>query len=131
MKTLIVEDDLTSRLFLQQILQVYGVVHIAVNGKEALEAVKIALQANEPYDIICLDIMMPEMDGHVALKKIRALEEEEYFFPVDGTKIIITSMLKDIKNVSKAFNEMCDYYMSKPIEKQQLIEQLKKFKLID
>ena len=75
MKTLIVEDDFTSRLLLQELLKGYGPAHVAVNGKEAVEAARMAMDAGEPYDLICLDIMMPEMDGHGALKEIRAQEE--------------------------------------------------------
>ena len=68
MKTLIVEDDFTSRLLLQEILKRYGAVHIAVNGREAVDAVRAAAESDESYDLICLDIMMPEMDGYQALK---------------------------------------------------------------
>ena len=75
MKSLIVEDDFTSRLLLQEYLKVYGIPHIAVNGREAVEAVRLALEARDHYNLICLDIMMPEMDGQQALREIRALEE--------------------------------------------------------
>ena len=74
MKALIVEDDFTSRLLLQGLLQPFGVCHVCINGKEAVEAFKIALDQKEPYDLVCLDIMMPEMDGQTALKEIRAIE---------------------------------------------------------
>jgi len=70
MKTLIAEDDFTGRLLLQEILKRYGALHIAVNGKEAVEAVRTAMDAGEPYDLVCLDIMMPEMDGYQALAEI-------------------------------------------------------------
>ena len=66
MKTLIVEDDFTSRLLLQEILKRFGEIHIAVNGKEAVAAVRSAMDAGVPYDLICLDMMMPEMDGREA-----------------------------------------------------------------
>ena len=69
MKTLIVEDDFTSRLLLQELLKKYGRSHIAVNGLEAVEAVRLALDENEPYDLICLDILMPQMDGQLALRE--------------------------------------------------------------
>ena len=74
MKTLIVEDDFTSRVVMQKILKDQGPVHIAVNGKEAVEAARLAVETNDPYNLICLDIMMPEMDGHQALKQIRMVE---------------------------------------------------------
>jgi two-component system chemotaxis response regulator CheY len=54
MKTLIVEDDFTSRVLLQELLKSYGPSHIAVNGKEAIDAVRMSLEKEEPYDLICL-----------------------------------------------------------------------------
>ena len=48
---------------------------LRVNGKEAVEAVRNALETVEPYNLICLDIMMPEMDGQQALREIRDMEE--------------------------------------------------------
>ncbi|NCC53452.1 MAG: response regulator, partial [Spartobacteria bacterium] len=71
MKTLIVDDDFTNRILLQAIMEEYGVAHIAVNGREAVDAVCMAMDDGVPYDLVCLDIMMPEMDGQEALKAIR------------------------------------------------------------
>lgn len=130
MKTLIAEDDFTSRLLLQGILQVYGECHISVNGLEAVEAFRIALDSGEPYDLVCLDIMMPEMDGQAALKRIRGIEEEAGVFTTDGAKIIMTTALDDKKNIMGAFKEQCDVYLVKPIDRAKLVEQLKALKLI-
>jgi two-component system chemotaxis response regulator CheY len=130
MKTLIVEDDFTSRLLLQELLKSYGPSHIAVNGKEAVEAVRIALEAKEPYDLICLDIMMPEMDGQQALKEIRKLEEAQGIFSTDGAKIMMTTALGDMKSVIAAYKSLCDAYLNKPIKKAKLLEELRKLKLI-
>jgi len=130
MKTLIVEDDFTSRLLLQEILKGYGTVHIAVNGKEALEAVRMAIDAREPYDLICLDIMMPEMDGQTALKEIRNLETSQGIAPSDMSKIIMTTALTDKANVLNAIQSHCDYFIAKPIEKRILIRELQRLKLI-
>ena len=115
MKTLIVEDDFTSRLLMQELLKIYGPVHIAVNGKEALDAVRMALLANKPYDLICLDIMMPEMDGQQALREIRALEEAQGIFSSEGSKNMITTVMADLKNVSTAYMNLCDAYLTKPV----------------
>jgi two-component system chemotaxis response regulator CheY len=130
MKTLIVEDDFTSRLLLQELLKSYGPSHVAVNGREAVEAVRLALEAGEPYDLICLDIMMPEMDGQAALREIRAMEEDRGILSSQGVKVIMTTALEDVKNVFNAFKGLCDAYLFKPIEKKKLIEELKKLSLI-
>ncbi len=130
MKTLIVEDDFISRLLLQEFLKGYGPLHIAVNGKEAIEAVRIALTAGEPYDLICLDIMMPEMDGQEALKQIRAMEEATGLKSSNRAKIVMTTALSDNANVMEAIRGKCDYFLAKPIEKAKLREELRNLQLI-
>src|ERR1035438_5296606 len=130
MMTLIVEDDFTSRLLLQQLLKNYGPCHIAVNGKEAVEAVRLALEGEEYYDLICMDIMMPEMDGQQALKEIRALEEARGFISPDGAKIMMTSALADSDSVLEAIKGQCNYFLAKPIVKAKLLEALRKLVLI-
>lgn len=130
MKTLIVEDDFSSRLVMQQFLKSYGSLHVAVNGREAIEAVRLALDAGEPYNLICLDIMMPEVDGHQALKQIRSLEESKGILSTHGSKIIMTSALGNVGNVSKAYYSLCDAYLVKPIERKKLLVELRRFGLI-
>ena len=130
MKTLIVEDDFTSRLVLQTFLKDYGPTHIAVNGKEAVEAVRAALEAGDPYNLICLDIMMPEMDGQEALKEIRGMEEAKGTISSMGAKIIMMTILGDMKNICNAYSSLCDAYLLKPIAQQKLLEELKKLGLI-
>ena len=130
MKTLIVEDDFTSRMLMQKFLQSYGETHVAVNGQEAVGAVSLALGAGEPYDLICLDIMMPEMDGQEAVRKIREQEGLRGIAPSDGVKIVMTTALDDMKNVFTAYNGLCDAYLTKPIFKEDLLSELRKLKLI-
>ncbi|MDR3632089.1 MAG: response regulator [Desulfocapsaceae bacterium] len=130
MKTLIVEDDFTSRLLLQELLKTYGQSHIAVTGGEAVEAVRIALGKNQPYDLICMDIMMPEMDGQQALREIRTLEEAHGIFSPKGSKIIMTTALTEMKDVMNAYHNLCDAYLTKPIQKAILLEELKNLRLL-
>lgn len=124
MKILITDDDFTSRLLLQKFLSSYGEVHIAVNGKEALEAIQVAIEKREHYSLICLDIMMPEMDGQDALQLIRKLEEHNGIDFSGRAKIIMTTALNDMKNVCHAFQGLCDAYLVKPIEKAKLLHTL-------
>jgi two-component system chemotaxis response regulator CheY len=130
MKTLIVEDDFTSRLLLHEVLKRYGAVHIAVNGREAVEAARAARDGGEPYDLICLDIMMPEMDGYAALREVRAGEEARGILSSHGVKIIMTTALHQVKNVVEAFHGLCDAYLFKPIDGTKLVAQLHELRLI-
>jgi len=130
MKTLIVEDDFTSRLLLQELLKNYGTSHVAVNGREAIEAVRLALGSGEPYDLICLDIMMPEMDGQQALREIRLLEETRGVASSRWAKIVMTTALGDKNNVLEAVKGKCDAFLVKPIQKARLLEELLRLKLI-
>lgn len=130
MKTLIVEDDFSSRVLLQEYLKNHGTHHLASNGKEALEAFQLSLDAGEPYDLICMDILMPEMDGQEALKKIRTLEKDSGIRSTDGVKIIMTTALKELSSVKKAYYELCDSYLVKPFRREQLEEELRKLNLL-
>jgi two-component system chemotaxis response regulator CheY len=129
MKTLIVEDEFTSRVLLQGLLGPYGECHVAVNGTEAVQACLAALAAGEPYDLICLDIMMPEMDGLAALNQIRAEEEQRGILSHRGSTIIMTTALDDVRHIVDAFYGLCDGYLAKPIDGAQLLELLDRLKL--
>jgi len=130
MRTLIVEDDFTSRLLLQEFLTSYGSVHIAVNGKEAVDAVRSALQANKPYDLILMDIMMPEMDGHEALTQIRKIEAQNHLVDADQVKVIMVTALGDEGNVIFARQNKVQGYILKPYDLKKLLEELRKLGLI-
>jgi len=125
MKTLIVEDDVTSRLVLQGLLKTYGEVHVAEDGRQGVEAVRLALDAGQPYDLVCLDIMMPEMDGHEALKKIREMEKRAGIQGRGEVKVLMTTALGDAKNVVEAYYRGgATSYLVKPVDKSNVIDQL-------
>ena len=131
MKVLIAEDDFASRKFMLRFFEKYGECDVTVDGKEAVEAYKMAIECGEPYDLICLDIMMPEMDGHQALKTIRKIEEESGVAEDERVKIVMTTALSETRHVTKAFENGCTAYAGKPINQDQLEAMLKKFKLIE
>lgn len=130
MKTLVVEDDFTSRKILQKVMSAFGDCDVAASGKEAVEAFQDALRQNERYDLICLDVMMPEMDGHAVLNEIRRIEQKASITLGNGVKIIMTTALSDHENVMKAFKEQCDAYLVKPIDRVKLQKHLAELGLI-
>ncbi len=130
MKTLIVEDELTSRVMLRELLKRYGAPHIAMNGREAVETVGLALEAGAPFDLICLDIMMPEMNGQTALKRIRQLEADAGLTAQNRARVIMTTAHSDKENVLEAIQGQCDYFLVKPIDGRTLLVELMRMGLI-
>lgn len=131
MKYLIVEDNFAAQKLLQIYLSNYGDCDIAVDGNEAVEAFRQAVDEKEPYDLICLDIMMPNMDGHEALKVIRQIESEHGIKGLDGVKVIMTTALEDSENVMGAFREGCEAYIVKPVEKGKLLKEMENLGLLE
>jgi two-component system chemotaxis response regulator CheY len=127
MKILIVDDESVSCQIMQDILSACGICHVAKNGEEAVSAFEVARKEGEPYDILCLDIMMPGMDGHAVLKKIRALEAQNDLSPSKGVKIIMTTAMDNAKNVLGAFRSQCDAYILKPVDKDKLLKMVHSF----
>jgi len=130
LRALLVEDDFVSRLLLQTFLSRYGECHVAVNGLEAVEASRSALARGRNYDLICMDILMPEMDGREAVRQVRALEESHGIFSTQGAKIIMTTTVDDIRNVMLCFSELADAYLLKPIDLGKLLGQMKSYQLV-
>ena len=129
-RSLVVEDDFTGRLLLQTFLSRYGECHIAVNGREAVDAFAIALARAESYDVICMDIMMPEMDGEEAVRRIRAIEDERGILSHCGAKIFMTTAVNNVREVMACFRDLCDAYLVKPIDLTQLLGQLRSHHLV-
>ena len=127
---LIVDDEFSARKLLEVMLSPYGHCVLAVNGEEAVKAVQQALSRDEYFDLICLDIMMPDMDGQEALKTIRQLENKKGIWPGNGAKVIMTTALQDASNIMTAFMEQCESYLVKPIEKEALVAEMRKLMLI-
>lgn len=125
-KILLVEDELTSRKKLNSFLHPLGEVDIAVNGKEAITAVKKAIENNQPYELIFLDIIMPVLDGISTLKKIRQLETQNGVNEHANSKVIMTSAIVDKDIILKAARAGCTSYMIKPIDKARLYDEIRK-----
>lgn len=130
MKILIVDDDQASAKLLSGFLKMYGECHIAESGEEGLEAFEHALRDDTPYELVTLDIMMPITDGHVTLKTIRELEQSTLNVSGKSAKIIMVSAPDDIYTVMNSFEELCDAYLTKPVIRKDLYNELIKLGLI-
>ena len=130
MRILIAEDDFASRKAILKFLSAYGECDVTVDGMEAIDAFMMALEDNEPYDLICLDVMMPVMDGYQVLKAIRDIETQRGISKKKRVKVIMTSALNEERNVKTAFELGCEAYSGKPIDVEKFDKLLKKLELI-
>ena len=121
MKYLIVDDDPDCCLLLNDLLSEFGRGHCFHDGNEAVVAVKLAVQDGTPYDLICLDIVMPKLSGHDTLKAIRAVEDEYGIGGLDRAKVVMTTSMRDKDNCLKAFNAGCESYIVKPVNRDELL----------
>jgi two-component system chemotaxis response regulator CheY len=113
---------LTTRIVLQEILSPYAEVHSCEDGSEAVAACADALRRGVPYDLICLDLFMPNVGGLEALKLIRQEEERHGLARQHGSKVVITTAAGDRDSISTAFRELCDAYLVKPIDAAELLD---------
>ena len=130
MKILLAEDDFVTRKYMSNFLSKYGECDVTVDGMEAVDAFLMALEDEEPYDLVCLDIMMPVMDGYQALAGIRNLERERNIPAEKAVKVIMTTALNEEKNVKMAFELGCTIYSGKPIDQERFDQALRKLGLI-
>jgi len=130
MKILIAEDEMISRRFINKFMSKYGDCDITVDGAEAIDVFELALEEGNPYDLVCLDIMMPEVDGLQALKEIRRLEKVHHIEEDKRVKIIMTTALNDVENVKCTFKEGSEGYAVKPIDTKKMIQVIERLQLI-
>ncbi|MBF0466871.1 MAG: response regulator [Nitrospirae bacterium] len=131
MRILIAEDDFVSRTLLQDFLSSYGDVDITINGSEAVEAFSLAFDEGQPYDLVCLDIMMPEKDGLEVLKEIRKKEKFMGITVSDEAKVImITALDSHVTVLDAYYRGGCNDYLAKPVDTKKLKELLVLFGLV-
>ncbi len=130
MKVLIVEDEYISRTLLSEFLSPYATCDTAADGKEALDLLTKAYEDNDRYDLVCLDIMMPEMDGHAVLSNLRRMEHERNVGDDKMTTVFMTTALDDAQNIMNAFTlGRCQAYLIKPILRNRLEAHIREFLL--
>ena len=127
MRFLVVDDDFETRRLVQKLLRPFGDVDIATDGEEAVEAFARAIKEDEPYALITLDILMPNVDGQQALREIREIEKDHGITPDKQVRIIMISGLDDSEQLHDAFflGEATSYIV-KPINHAVLLQEIAK-----
>lgn len=130
MKILIVEDEESSRSVLTRFLAPFGGCDFAATGSEAIALFIAAHAAADPYSLLSLDLMLPDLSGHEVLRRIRAWESEHHISSKLIVRVVVVSGLSDSQNVLEAFDEGCEAYVAKPVVREELLRELKKIAVL-
>lgn len=130
---LIVEDEFISRTLLKEILSPFGECSTAANGEDAVDILQESCEKpGARYDLVCLDIMMPGINGHEVLRELRRMERQKGLEGKNATKVLMVSALDDAKNIMQAMVVgRCEAYLTKPVSKTRLEEHLRHLHLIE
>jgi len=129
MRILVVDDELVSRKKMMKIVDEFGKCEGVINGKAALSAVKSSLEDWNLFNLITLDISMPDLSGTEVLSTIRKMEDERGLEADERAKILMVTSHSDMDTV-KACVGKCDAYVIKPFNKEVLVDKMKKIGLI-
>jgi DNA-binding response OmpR family regulator len=112
---LIVDDEPNIVMSLEFLMRKNGFqVGIARNGTEALAAI-----AHTHYDLVLLDVMMPDVDGYQVCQQLRQRPEQA------GTKVIFLSAKSRDADVKRGYEVGADLYIPKPFSTRQLMEKVR------
>ena len=112
---LLAEDDRDNRIIISTWLRRMGAnVDVAENGRVAVEAALAALTEEAPYDLVLMDMQMPELDGYGATAQLRSCGYR-------GLVVAFTAHAADRDRI-ECLSLGCDDYLSKPIDRTRLRE---------
>jgi len=121
-RCLVVDDDELGRELIAGYLEGVAECMMAENGLQAVEMFRDAFEGGNPYDLIILDIVMPEMDGHTAAREIRMIEKEWGVSINNGVSIIVLSSLNTPKDVIQAYvSARSAAHLVKPVQPDKLL----------
>lgn len=121
---LVVDDDRVVARILQRAIEELGEVVLAADGAEALTAFRGAFDAGRGFDVVILDLEMPEVDGHGVLEGIRDHEESHGVLGLDRCLIYMNTSNDDLKKVKTSFKLQADRYFLKPLSVDQIKKRL-------
>jgi two-component system, chemotaxis family, chemotaxis protein CheY len=131
LKILLADVSMTSRLALDHIFEKYGHCDAAEDGMDCVKAFTLALELGMPYDLVCIDLMLPRIGGIDAIKMMRKIEREMGVLTADSVKIIvITAVVNPAYIFEACYRGGANQYLYKPVEKKKILEEMTKFGLI-
>ncbi|MEJ2156692.1 MAG: response regulator [Desulfobacteraceae bacterium] len=121
MRILVIDDEFAALKKLEVLLSKHGDCDAATNAKQAKEMFAQAIKEGKPYDLITIDIGLPDASGLELLKLFSSLESRNS--KLESKKIMVTGSADadDVLDASK----YCNGYITKPIKKEVLSQKLK------
>lgn len=130
MKCLIIEDNEFLREGLMLFLKDVAEIEVADNGRRGVDLFTGALKEGCPFDLVLLDIIMPEMDGQQALRLMRQAEKDAQR-QNQKSVIIMTTSLNSPENMQEAmWDGDCTDYLVKPVARADLMGMLQRHGLL-
>ncbi|CAI6339656.1 unnamed protein product [Periconia digitata] len=120
-RVLVAEDNKTNQEVVLRMLKLEDVydVTVAKDGQEALDKVKESMENQTPYNLIFMDVQMPNLDG---LQSTRLIRESGFSAPI----VALTAYAEE-SNIKECYNSGMDFFLSKPIRRPALKHVLKTY----
>ncbi len=130
MRTLVVEPSPVNRAFLLGVMEDQGPCVAAATAGEGLRLFLQALEREEPFDVVFLDVQLPDMNGLQALETMRAEEARLGVPPLKAAKALITSAADDERAAARAyFQGQAISYLTRPLTVGKIFNELERFGL--
>lgn len=127
MRSLVIDDEFVALTKMASLLASLGECDAATNGQQALELFLKAFKDRRPYDLIAIDINLPNINGICLLNRFQA--EERMRNGLRSRKLIVSAD-SSVSNVRAALASHCDAFLVKPVKRATLIEKLVSFRLL-
>ncbi|MBU1168428.1 MAG: response regulator [Proteobacteria bacterium] len=124
MRILVVDDDMVSRKKMEKILQEFGECFLVESGQDAIKVFTEAWAMGIPFDLITLDIGMPDISGIDVLKHIRQIEKDKAIAKDKLSQIMMVTSHADQEVVVGSLNAGCNTYIVKPFERGRVLEKV-------
>jgi two-component system, chemotaxis family, chemotaxis protein CheY len=122
---LVVDDDFFFRELLKAIFSPYGLSDLAIDGSEAISCFRRALEDDQPYDVIFLDVVMPGLSGLETLDCIRQIESSYNIHGSKRVKILVVTGFNDPKLSVRTLRKDCESYLAKPFTPKQILDKVR------
>jgi two-component system chemotaxis response regulator CheY len=130
MRTLVVEPSPVNRAFLLGVMEDQGPCVAAATAGDGLRLFLEALERGEPFDVVFLDVQLPDMNGLQVLETMRAEESRREVPPLRAVKALITSASSDEHAAARAFFQgQAISYLTRPLTVGKIFNELERFGL--